>query len=423
MINSNEQKDPELKKKLAAARLAMSPEEEKKEWQSREEYLRARKKEAALSMASNEQKAKLEEEAKAREEQLQKQKKLETLELIRKQEEERRKKQLAEEQKKRDEEAEAERVRRIEQIIESKAEIKGLVNQKAGGLQTIRTLGDDIAETVKRDKVTASKIIIQEKAMRQAAHAAEELQKKKKRSTIVIAISLVLVTLGLFSIVFMWWQKREENRQPIQVVKESLIFADRQIKIDTTNLDREALRQAQKNEYERLKLPDADSRGISDLYFTKTIQEIVDEKVVEKILFLSASDYLKEATLVTDDFARFADTDFMVGFVGHNHVSPFFIFKTNNYKHLADAMLLAGKPIITELYNSFWNEDEKNRARGALFRDITLKNYDLRILKSDLDESVASYVFLDEKTLLIFETEDDFLKILDAFLIARPTTR
>lgn len=100
MTNFNGQNDPELKKRLAAARLAMSPEEEKAEWQDREEYLRARKKEAALSMASNEQKTKLEEEAKAREELLQKQKKLEALELIRKQEEQKRKQQLAEEQKK-----------------------------------------------------------------------------------------------------------------------------------------------------------------------------------------------------------------------------------------------------------------------------------------------------------------------------------
>jgi len=30
---------------------------------------------------------------------------------------------------------------------------------------------------------------------------------------------------------------------------------------------------------------------------------------------------------------------------------------------------------------------------------------------------------LDEKTLLIFETEEDFLKILDLFLLTRPTTR
>jgi hypothetical protein len=423
MTNFNGQNDPELKKRLAAARLAMSPEEEKAEWQDREEYLRARKKEAALSMASNEQKTKLEEEAKAREELLQKQKKLEALELIRKQEEQKRKQQRAQEQKKRDSETEAERVRKIEQIMESQAEIKGLVKQEAGGPQTIRTLKDDIAETVRRDKITASKIIIQEKTMRQAARADEELKKKKRRSTIVMTISLVLVTLGVASMAFVWWQKKEEAKQPVQAVKESLVFADRQIKIDATNLNREDLRLAQKKEYEKLQADDANSNGISELYFTKVTSETVGEKVIEKTEFLTASDYLSEATAVTDDFSRFTSDNFMVGFLGHNRLSPFFIFKTNNYKNLANAMLLDGKSIITEPYSPFWDEDKKNLARGSLFEDITLKNYDLRVLKDNLGESLAGYVFLDEKTLLIFETEEDFLKILDLFLLTRPTTR
>ena len=423
MANDNEQNDSELKERLAAARLAMSPEEEKKEWQGREDYLRARKKEAALAMVSGEQKAKLEEEAKAREEQLQKQKKLAALELIRKQGEEKKKSQLAEEQKKQDEEAELERVRRIEQIMESKAEIKGLVNQKVGGPRTIHTLSDDIAETVKRDKITASKIIIQEKVMRQTARAEEELKQKKKRSSIVISLSLILVSLGILSVIIVWWQKREEDNQPILANKESLIFADRQIKIDTTNLDRATLQSAQISEYQKLQADPVSGSGISDLYFTKTVQETIDEKVVTKTVILTAGDYLKETTLITDDFSRFVNNDFMVGFLGYNHVSPFFIFKTNNYKYLADAMLLTGKPIIIELFNTFWSEDQKNLSRGSLFKDITLKNYDLRVLKNDLNESVAGYVFLDEKTLLFFETEEDFLKILDAFLIARPTTR
>lgn len=151
--------------------------------------------------------------------------------------------------------------------------------------------------------------------------------------------------------------------------------------------------------------------------------ETVGEKVIEKTEFLTASDYLREATVVTDDFSRFTSDNFMVGFLGHNRLSPFFIFKTNNYKNLANAMLLDGKSIITEPYSPFWDEDKKNLARGSLFGDITLKNYDLRVLKDNLDESLAGYVFLDEKTLLIFETEEDFLKILDLFLLTRPATR
>ncbi|MFA5736708.1 MAG: hypothetical protein WC893_00885 [Candidatus Paceibacterota bacterium] len=424
MTNDNKQNDPELKKKLAAARLAMSPEEEKKEWQSHEDYLSARKKEAAAAMISNEQKTLLEEEVKAREERLQKQKKIEALESLRQKEEKKRKKQLAEEQKKQYEEAETERVKKIEKILESKAEIKGLIKQGLGKPKTIRTLRDDIAETVKRDRVTASKIIIQEKAMRQAAQTEATLQKKRKRSNIIIFISLVLVFLGLSSVIFVWWQKREEKKPSAPIIKESLIFSDRLLKIDITNLsDRESLKNAQKKEYKKLQDSLNENRGVSDLYFTKNIQETVGEKIIEKTLILTASDYLEKATLVTDDFSRFASNDFMVGFLGYNRISPFFVFKTNDYKHFADALLLAGKPIITELFSVFWDNDKKELARGSLFQDLTLKNYDLRILKSVDNESIAGYVFLDKKTLLIFETEEDFLKILDAFLITRPVTR
>lgn len=423
MTNDNQQNDPELKKRLAAARLAMSPEEAPQEWQDHEDYLVTRKKEAAMAMISSEQRARLEEEARAREELLQKQKKLEALELARKQGEERKKKQLAEEQKKQYEQAEAERLQRIEKITESKAEIESLIKQKVGGPRTIRTLRDDIAETVKQDQITASKIIAQEKALRQAARAEKILQRKRKRERLIVFLSFTLIAVGMLSVVFVWWQKMEAKRPSAPITKDSIIFADRLIKIDTTELEQEGLKLAQKTEYQKRQGALSDNQGISDLYFTQTIYETIEEKTIEKTLILSANDYLTKATLVTDSFSRFADDDFMLGFLGYKKISPFFIFKTHNYKHLADAMLLAGKPIITELFSPFWTEDEKNLARNSFFRDITLKNYDLRVLKSEADDSVAGYVFLDEKTLLIFETEEAFLKILDAFLVTHPITR
>lgn len=418
MDNNSNQNEEELKERLTAARLAMSPNEEKVEWRNREDYLQARKKEAAVAMVSTEQKARLEEEAKTREEILQKQKKIAALELIRKQEEEERKKNFAEEQKKRDEAAETERLQKIERIIQSKAEIKGLVRQDVGGPQTIRTLRDDIAETVKRDQVTASKIITQERALRQEANEQKVLAQKKKRANIVLATSIFFVIFGLMAIGVVWIQKKEEASIKVEPIKTSILFSDQQLKIDTTGLTKEAFVTAQKEAYKKLK-NNPGTKDVTDLYFSKTIDEVVDEKIVSREVFLGATEYLATSTEITDNFVRFVKDDFMVGFLRDQNVSPFFIFKTNDYKYLADAMILSGKPIINELFGLFWTEDENNRAHGAVFQDLTLKNYDLRVLKNENDEAIAGYTFLDDETLLFFETESDFQKLLEAFLVSQ----
>lgn len=414
MNDNQDQNEEKLRERLAAARLDMSPEEKKEEWRGRENYLSERKKEAAMAMISGEQKTRLEEEARAREELLQKQKKIEELELVKKRREEAQKKILAEEQSKKDEAAEEKRLKQIENIIESKAEIKGLVKEKTGGLKAIKTLKHDIAETVKNDQITASKIIIQERAMRQEFDRQKKSTQRKKRTGVILTISLFFVIAGLVAVVFVWWYRKNEGLKEITPTKTSLIFSDEQLKIDTTNLTKETLKLVQKETFEKLRAS-SNSKNVIDLYFVKKIDEIVKKEKISKEVTLEASEYLATSTEVSGDFYRFVSKDFMVGVIRNQDISPFFIFKTDNYKHVADAMIVSGKSIISNLFSLFWSEDQNNSARRAIFHDLTLKNYDLRVLKDEEDKTVAGYVFLDNKTILFFESEKDFQKLLEIF--------
>ena len=414
MNDNQDQNEEKLRERLAAARLDMSPEEKKEEWRGRENYLSERKKEAAMAMISGEQKTRREEEARAREELLQKQKKIEELELVKKRREEAQKKILAEEQSKKDEAAEEKRLKQIENIIESKAEIKGLVKEKTGGLKAIKTLKHDIAETVKNDQITASKIIIQERAMRQEFDRQKKSTQRKKRTGVILTISLFFVIAGLVAVVFVWWYRKNEDLKKIIPTKTSLIFSDEQLKIDTTNLTKETLKLVQKETFEKLRAS-SNSKNVIDLYFVKKIDEIVKKEKISKEVTLEASEYLATSTEVAGDFYRFVSKDFMVGVIRNQDISPFFIFKTDNYKHVADAMIVSGKSIISNLFSLFWSEDQNNSARRAIFHDLTLKNYDLRVLKDEEDKTVAGYVFLDNKTILFFESEKNFQKLLEIF--------
>ena len=115
---------------------------------------------------------------------------------------------------------------------------------------------------------------------------------------------------------------------------------------------------------------------------------------------------------VPESAAIFFADRFMLGIFKINNGSfPFYIFKTNDYKRLANAMLENENEIFNALFQPFSNHEV---SLGNQFKDRTLKNMDLRILTDDKGDTAGLYSFTSSDTLIFAPNEVIFGKILNA---------
>ncbi len=399
------------KERLAAARLAMSEPTDISKWQNRENNLIKRKQEAAKAMVSDEQAAKLAEEANKKKERLAAQKKLEQLELERKTREEENKKVAAEKEKIENEIALKEKEEKIKRIMEAKREIGNLSKETGSDIRTLRTYGDDLSATLRRDKISASKIIIQEKAkrLREEQGNIEKTEGKQKGLIAIIAIGLVFAGLGLLT--FIYFQKTKENTTAIAELPAPIIFSSDNLEIDTTGLSPE---QVIARLVEITPQPETT---------VKNLDKILNVSVVERVTAIQGKEAIETKRLVAaqkmaawlnvpESAAIFFADRFMLGIFKINNGSfPFYIFKTNDYKRLANAMLENENEIFNALFQPFSNHEV---SLGNQFKDRTLKNMDLRILTDDKGDTAGLYSFTSSDTLIFAPNEVIFGKILNA---------
>lgn len=403
----SEDKNKDLNR-LAKAKLALSGEQAKESWQKDAEYLTKRKEEAIKALASQEQTKALEQLAKERATKLETQKKLAELEELRKKSEEEKKKALAEEQARKDAEAEAERQRKIIQIIEAEKEIDFIKKSENTGPQPIKTLTRDAGLAIKKGQLTASQII-QNKNKATQNNLAQ--LKTKKNYSWLIGLGVLIIIIGSIITIIAFNQRRVNSLATIEKTRTSLIFVDNQVAInlnDKTNS--EILTEIKKEAEENL----GTKESLIELYFVKNIEKD-SEKGLEIILTeASLLVSLRDSGLnIPDNFSRFLEAKGLLGLHQGTTNEPFYILKTNNYKNVANALLEEEKEIITELLKPFLNTNALEEINGLNFQDKMINNYDTRIILNNFNQTIALYAWFDDKTLIITTNESTFRKILD----------
>lgn len=393
--------------RLAKAKLALSGDEAKKDWQKDAEYLAKRKAEAAKALASQEQIKALEELAKEKAGKLETQRKLAELEELRRKAEEEKRKKLAEEQLNKDTEAEAERQRKIKQIIESEKEISFIKKDDSVSPEPIKTLTRDTGLAIRKGQLSASQIILNKKTIDQSNLATI---KSKKNFSWLIGLGILIIIIGLIITIIAFNQRKINSLAQIENTRSSLIFVENQISI---NLNDKTSQEARAELKKYFNENSNNKESLAEIYFVKNLEKD-SEKGLEIILTeTSLLDGLKSVDInLPDNFSRFIDNKGLLGLHQSQKNEPFYIFKTTNYKNVANALLTEENSIVVELLKPFLDATTTEEILNLEFQDKMINNYDTRIILNNLSQIIALYSWFDEKTLIVTTNELSFQKIL-----------
>lgn len=395
--------------KLAQAKLALSGEEKLSSWKKTAEDFEKRREEAARAMASDEQKKAWEEAERARLAKIEAQKKLADLEAERKLSEEEKKKNLSEEQKKRDEQAEAERIARIDEILKSQREIDLIKKDPNAGPAPIRTLTRDLGEAISKEGLSASKIITR-------TPDKENFSLKKRggfSQSWLAGIGVILVVGGLIALVWAINQRQSSSLAPVISTRQGIIFSDNQQTID---LDKNSSDQIRNILRDKSLTPPGTKESIQEIYFTYQVKEQAPTGLVIKQQEADPTTIsLKLGLKLPDEFLRFLEPKMMLGFYYGEQTAPFYIFKTKNYKNVASAILNNENAIVSDLLNPFADASTTEKIKTQPLQDKMIRNYDTRLLVDETNTVVVLYSWLDQETLIFTTDENSFSKILNSY--------
>jgi hypothetical protein len=406
---SDETKAKNNSTNLAKAKLALSGEEKLISWKKEGEDLEKRRQEAVRALASDEQKKAWAEEEKARQNKLDAQKKLAELEAERRLNEQEKRKNLSEEQIKRDQELEAERIAQIDKILESQKEIDRIKKDPKAGPAPIRTLTRDIGEVAQRGGLSASGIITNTPDKKSLAPS-----KKRGGQSWLIGIGLILILGGLGAVLWSVLQRQETSIAPLAETRQSIIFADEQISI---NLDETTAEQAKDNLGNKSLTPPESRERVQEIYFTYQEREQTPQGLVTRIEEANPTVFATKLELnLPDELLRFLEPKMMFGFYYGQKTTPFYIFKTKNYKNVADALINNENLIASELFAPLVGASTTEKILTNNFQDKMIDNYDTRLIIDEANTVIALYSWLSRDTLVFTTNESTFSKILNSFL-------
>lgn len=395
--------------KILKAKLALTGQAEVEDWKEDLASLEKRRSEASKALASPEQKKAQEEIERAEINKRESQKKLAELEAVRRVEEENKKKKLAEEQRKKDEQAELERLAKIEAILKSQKEIETIKKDPQAGTTPIRTLTRDIGQAIQSEGLSATKII---------TNTPDEKKITSSPSRVwLVSLIAFLVIGGLFVGVWSIWLRQTVITTRALTNRQSLIFANKQIAID---LDKKSSAELL-TELTTVKtnLTGTGNSETTEIYFTYQLSTTTSQGIVTTRDEAGVAIYGKSFGLnLPDDFTRQVEPRWMLGYRGEQ-ASPFYIFKTKDYKNLADSLLKNEGKIVGTLLSPFLDASTTAQIETEIFRDKMVKNYDTRLVIDDTNVPIAIYSWLDQDTLLITINESVFVSILDSYFTSK----
>lgn len=402
------------------ARLALTSQDKIADWQKEEGYLDKRKKEAALALASDEQKKLAQEKEQARINKEEAQKKLEAMENARREAEELKKRDASIQQREQDLAKEKKRQERIKEILESQKEIEQIRKKPDRQLSSLHTLTEDLNNAVKNKGFTAESLIRSNQIT-----IKEEEQTVSRKKVVILTISLILFFAGATAVTWSLWQKTETSKATLQFVHNSIIFADDHLEFPLGSKTPEQLQQEIRDKITVNNSANINRGKIEDIYFTYeekkyTNQGIaITKNIAGPTLFASST-----GLAITDDLLRFLDPDFMLGiYTEPQQAKPFYLFKTTSYKNVADALLRSENIIISQLLLPFLNEETVEKIRNTSFQNKMVANRDIRMVSDSNNQTMAVYSWLDKNTLVITTDEQAIQTILTAFLTPKPVAK
>jgi hypothetical protein len=292
------------------------------------------------------------------------------------------------------------------------------VEDNVDKIRRIRTYKEDIADAIREQKASLTSITAAEQ--KRFANSSQEIEDTtqtdfKKIFTIIGGGALIILGIAVIGFFLFFYEKEEV---PIENEAPSLIFVEKQKKIDITG----------KNSREILQTLEAE-RMNTNLSLGQIVQLYTTEKFVnidsEYTKIITAEEFLtKIQANVSGTFTRSVEPLFMLGIHVFNKNQPFIILKSNSYENSFAGMLDWEESIYNDLFLFMGrNADTESRLptdteTGEIiplknnFEDKIIQNIDVRAL-TNVDGNIEFlYAFPNRQTIIITTNENTLGEII-----------
>lgn len=281
---------------------------------------------------------------------------------------------------------------------------------------SIRTYQTDLTKAVVNKDLSVTEIVIKEESKRRKLFTNINIEAKKNMALIII--SALLVIAGGVSIYFLNVLKPNPTIKVQEVEINPLIYTEYQKELFFDIPDKLKLSKAVQEETKQMNLP---LGSLIQLYLTQRISPEKEGKAGKSLITIQQLATLLDFRM-SDTLLRFLEDNFTFGFHSTTQNSPFLILKTRSFEDTFPEMLKWEETILEDLGSIFIEDNivlskDKLRENKYQFKDIVVKNKDVRAILDGGGKILFAYSFLDNETLAITTNKLTLQEIIERLSI------
>ena len=258
----------------------------------------------------------------------------------------------------------------------------------------VKTYAEDMATVIENDKEGLIKKII---------HGEEEHEREKinlspesKKNKFFMLVSLLLVCISLTTLLFFFF-KEDADTIPIEQQSMPLVFSDATNFLEVAGQSKDTIAQTVRNAVTATKVK---AGGVEGIYLTvnKKVLGLRQFIALIKASFVPAPS-VGDLTLVSDNF--------LMGAVNERTKDFFILIKVRELADIFDALRAWEGKLFFDMHGFFGVEisAETKYLLTKSFEDGIIENKNARILYDTNNNIVLMYVFADDTSVVITNTE------------------
>ena len=313
--------------------------------------------------------------------------------------------------KKEQEQKEAQAQEKDIDIIELQKEIP----EKQSVLRAIRTYKNDVAEALKKNKTSIAQVVLAEQSKRRKA--IEEKSPLSKKNIPFFVLSIIFATISIVALLggsFYFFYDKKNTQVPTVAPKvNSLIFSELQKEIDITDKSKNKITGELTSEISNL---NARLDFIENIYFTKQIGASTKSPSLAKTqtikTLVTTEQFFKAiGSKMPDSLLRSLDRSFTFGIHIFNKNQPFIILKTNFFENTFAGLFRWEDNMARDVLPIFGVTSIDQDLLTKKFKDVVIKNRDMRILLDDNGKTILLYYFFDRHTVVIATAKETIFEV------------
>src|SRR3989338_4351441 len=273
--------------------------------------------------------------------------------------------------------------------------------------KSLRTYKGDVEEAITKNNYSTSSIFLAEQKKKDSTLIVPQKPESGARNKFFILVGGILLLLGIVTLASIFFLKSNQKEVVIKSEAKTITTFSKEKILPIVNVSRDNLIGSILSEKQSFNLT------VNSLLYINPINASGTPADVSFLLSILAPS-------MPPSLVRSFDADYMLGIYSFDTNEVFLILRTSDYASSFAGMLKWEENIPSDFVRLF-SIPENYSTTTRVFKDESLKNKDLRVLKDESGKSVILYSFIDRNTLLITKNESIFGAILSKYFISKQT--